>query len=89
MDWLSWRYSPVRRFTEAPPLVLVRHGRINGRNLRREHITVPELMAGLREHGIDKLVDVKVMRMEADGGVTVIRHEPDEDGRREPRAGLP
>lgn len=27
-DWASFRYPAVRRFTEAPPLVLVRRGRI-------------------------------------------------------------
>jgi uncharacterized membrane protein YcaP (DUF421 family) len=82
MDWLSWRYNTVRRFTEAPPLVLVRHGRIIGRNLRREFVTVPELMASLREHGIDKLADVKMARMEADGGITVIRNDQVDEGRR-------
>ena len=73
MDWLSFRYNAVRRFTEAPPLMLVRRGRILARNLRREYVTTPELMAALREHGIDKLEQVKMARMEADGGITVIR----------------
>ena len=73
VDWLAFRYNAVRRFAEAPPLVLVRRGNILGRNLRREYITVPELMASLREHGIDKLADVKIARMESDGSITVIR----------------
>jgi uncharacterized membrane protein YcaP (DUF421 family) len=72
-DWASYRYPAVRRFTEAPPLVLVRRGRIEWRNLRRENITVPELMANLREQGIDKLADVKMARMEPDGVISVIR----------------
>ncbi len=73
MDRLSFRYSRVRRFTEAPPLMLVRRGRILARNLRREYVSVPELMAALREHGVDKLEQVKMARMEADGRITVIR----------------
>lgn len=80
MDWLSFRYNSVRRFTEPPPLVLVRRGRILARNLRREYVTVPELMAGLREHGIDKLSQVKMARMEADGGITVIRERDGASG---------
>ena len=75
MDWLSFRSNTVRRFTEAPPLMLVRRGRILARNLRREYVTVPELMAALREHGIDKLGQVKMARMEADGGISVIREK--------------
>jgi uncharacterized membrane protein YcaP (DUF421 family) len=80
MDWLSFRYNAVRRLTEAPPLTLVRRGRIQARNLRREYVTIPELMAALREHGIDKLADVKMARMEADGGITVIRSDSGSGG---------
>ena len=73
LDWASYRSSRVRRFVEPPPVALVRHGRLIVRNLRREMVTVPELMASLRAHGIDKLADVKIARMEPDGGISVIR----------------
>lgn len=79
LDWASYRFSTVRRFVEPPPVVLVRHGRLMRRNLRSELITVPELMASLRTHGIDKLADVKMARMEPDGGISVIREKPADD----------
>ena len=79
MDWASFRYKLVRRFIEPPPVVLVRHGHLIRRNLRREYVTVPELMASLRSHGIDKLADVKMARMEPDGGISVIREAPASD----------
>jgi len=84
LDWASYRFNSVRRFV-APPVVLVRHGHLIPRNLRQELITVPELMASLRTHGIDKLADVKIARMEPDGGISVIR-EPrgDDDGNDSP-----
>lgn len=82
MDWASFRSARVRRFVEPPPVVLVRQGRLMQRNLRREFVTVPELMAALRSHGIDKLADVKIARMEPDGGISVIREarNRDDDG---------
>jgi uncharacterized membrane protein YcaP (DUF421 family) len=73
MDWASYRSNWVRRFVEPPPVVLVRRGHLIGRNLRRELVTIPELMASLRAQGIDKLADVKIARMEPDGGISVIR----------------
>ena len=73
LDWLSFHFTAVRRLTDPPPLVLVRRGRINARTLRREFITVPELMAGLREQGVEKLAQVKMARLETDGRMTVIR----------------
>ena len=77
VDWASFRWNAVRRLAEPPPLVLVRRGRIVARNLRREYVTVPELMAGLREQGVDKLADVKMARMEPDGSISVIRVQRD------------
>lgn len=75
LDWASYRSQVIRRIVTPPPLVLVRRGRIQWRNLRREHVSVPELMAHLREQGIDKLADVKMARMEAEGAISVIRSE--------------
>jgi uncharacterized membrane protein YcaP (DUF421 family) len=85
MDWASYRNAWVRRFAEPAPLVLVRRGRMVARNLRREYITVPELMACLREQGIDKLADVKMARMEPDGQISVIRRTPGPPSRGELR----
>jgi uncharacterized membrane protein YcaP (DUF421 family) len=73
MDWGSYHFETIRRFATPPPLVLVRNGRILLRNMRREFITTAELMTRLREHGIEKMVDVKVARMEADGDISIIR----------------
>jgi uncharacterized membrane protein YcaP (DUF421 family) len=91
MDWASWRFNAVRRFAEATPLVLVRRGRLVGRNLRAEHITVPELMAALRAQGVGKLAEVKIARMESDGTISVIRAPGADDaaGTTARRGGLP
>jgi uncharacterized membrane protein YcaP (DUF421 family) len=72
-DMASYRFRTVRRWVDPPPLVLVRRGRLQRRNMRREYISTPELMASLREQGIDKLADVKIARMEPDGQISVIR----------------
>jgi uncharacterized membrane protein YcaP (DUF421 family) len=85
MDWGAFRFSLVRRLAEPEPLVLVRRGRIIGRNLRREYISTPELMASLREQGIDKLADVKLARMEPDGRISVIRRARDDGTAQAPR----
>jgi uncharacterized membrane protein YcaP (DUF421 family) len=55
--------------------VLVRHGRIVRRNLRREHLSEDELSGKLRQHGIERLRDVKIALMESDGEISVIRYE--------------
>lgn len=79
MDWGSYRSRTIRKLLEPSPLVLVRQGRLVRANMRREFITAAELMASLREHGIDKLAQVKMARMEGDGTISVIRAEPPAD----------
>jgi len=75
LDRLAYHVPAVRRMLEARPLPLVRNGKLMRRNLRKEYITSDELMAKLRQHGIERLEDVKVATMESDGEITVIRHE--------------
>src|SRR5215208_826985 len=84
LDMTAYRFSRVRRLIEPKPLPLVRNGKLMRRNLRHELITVDELMAKLRENGIDELEQVEAVAMESDGEISVIRH--DDKGRRSPES---
>jgi uncharacterized membrane protein YcaP (DUF421 family) len=75
IDWASFHSPLIARFTTPPAIVLVRHGRIVHRNLRREHLSEDELKGKLRQHGIEQLQEVKVALMESDGEISVIRYE--------------
>jgi uncharacterized membrane protein YcaP (DUF421 family) len=76
LDFLAFRFLSVRRLLEPKPVALVRDGSLMRRNLRRELITIDELMSKLREHGIERLDDVKAASMESDGEISVIRRDP-------------
>ena len=75
LDMAAYRFPAIRRVLEAQPLPLVRNGKLLHRNLRREFITKDELMAKLREQGIDKLEDVKAATMESDGEISAIKRK--------------
>ena len=45
------------------------------RNMRKEMITVEELMSQLRQQGIEDLEDVKKCCLEGDGEISVIKIE--------------
>jgi uncharacterized membrane protein YcaP (DUF421 family) len=74
IDWASFHSPAVARFTTPPAIVLVKHGRVLQRNLRREHLSSEELESKLREQGVERLEDVKVAMMESDGAISVIRY---------------
>lgn len=75
LDWGAFRFEVVRRFAEPPPLTLVRDGRVIHRNLRREFISMDELMSQLRINGVDDLARVRRACMESDGQISVIKKE--------------
>lgn len=73
LDWLAYRSPMVHRFLNRPPLLLVKDGRLQRRNMREELITVDELQAQLREQGVNDFAEVKACRLEGDGKISVIR----------------
>ena len=73
LDWLGVHSKLVARLTEAPPILLVRHGRLVDRNLRRQLITREEVEAKMRGEGLESLDQVKAMYLEGDGGFSVIK----------------
>jgi uncharacterized membrane protein YcaP (DUF421 family) len=79
MDWVSFRFPATRRLLEPGPLVLVRSGRLLRRNMRREFVTTDEIMGQLRQHGIEKLSQVKLASMEPDGSISIIRADDGDD----------
>jgi uncharacterized membrane protein YcaP (DUF421 family) len=73
IDWANWRFPALRGWLEAPPLPLIRDGRVIYRNLRHEYVTEDELKAKLREHGIEDVRQVAKAYMESDGEVSVVK----------------
>ena len=87
IDCVAYRFPAVRRFLQPSGLALIHDGRILGRNLRRELITVDELLGKLREHGVDDVGEVRAAYMESDGQISVIKRKAaPEPGTRTPPA---
>jgi uncharacterized membrane protein YcaP (DUF421 family) len=72
IDWLAYRFAPLRRILEPRPLPLVRDGRILRANLRRELMSVEDLLAKLREHGVDDVAEVRTANLESDGEMSAV-----------------
>jgi uncharacterized membrane protein YcaP (DUF421 family) len=73
LDWGAFRFKAVNKFLEAPPLLLIHHGRVIRRNLRREFLTLEDLMSELRKQGFDGVDDVRACYMESDGQISVLK----------------
>ena len=87
LDWMSFHFPTIRRLVEPPPLALIRDGKLQRKAMRQELISSSELETKLREHGIEKLDDIKVAYLEDDGEISVLRRdgqEPEQRSRRSP-----
>jgi uncharacterized membrane protein YcaP (DUF421 family) len=71
IDWLDHRF-PALRINASGPLLLVRDGRMVRANMRREKVTMDELMRQLRQHGIEDIAAVKRAYVEGDGRISII-----------------
>lgn len=74
LDWLGFRYSVIGKFIHPPALLLVRDGHLLRRNMRKEFITMDELMSSLREQGVNDIALVKRAYIEGDGKISVVTH---------------
>lgn len=77
--FLGWLVT--RLFLRAPqleariigtPTILIHDGHIERKNLRREHVTLRELMQALREHDLPDPCDVRLAVLEVDGSINVV-----------------
>jgi uncharacterized membrane protein YcaP (DUF421 family) len=69
---LVFKYKPVGKFLEGDAVMLVYKGKVNMKNLEREKITMEELNASIREHGIKDISEVDLATLETDGNISVL-----------------
>lgn len=67
----------INRAVDTPPRLLVAHGQLCTQALERAGLTIGDVYALLREHGVSRLGDVAYLLYETKGAVTVVRHGED------------
>jgi uncharacterized membrane protein YcaP (DUF421 family) len=85
LDWLAYRYPRIHSILHPPPLLLVKDGRAQRRNLRSEMLTLADLKEQLREQGVAELAQVKRCYLEPDGHLSVIKQSGEDQSRTERR----
>jgi hypothetical protein len=73
LDWAAWKFPRLRPLLKAPPLLIVKDGRLIKPAMRREMISEEELMGQLREQEIEDLAEVRTARIEGDGRLSVLK----------------
>ena len=60
------------RLVEGTPTLLVKDGKVIRQNLRREGLEPEEIDMAIREHGMERVSEVRVAYLEPDGSISVV-----------------
>jgi uncharacterized membrane protein YcaP (DUF421 family) len=76
VSWVSYRSGRVRLVTAGESIILVEHGDVIERNLRRERLTRGDLEEEARRQQVSSLSDIRWAILERDGSISVIPKSP-------------
>ena len=90
LDWASYHWSWLDRLVQPPSVELIHHGAVLDEHLRQELVTRDDLLAQLRQQGLENPAEVRLAIMESDGRVSILtwddeRHQQPADRRRRER----
>lgn len=72
LKFLLYKSKRLSNFLQGNPILLIYKGEIQEHNLRRAEITLDELQAAVREHGVKDVQHVDLAMLEVDGNISII-----------------
>ncbi|MCI4406882.1 MAG: DUF421 domain-containing protein [Sulfuricurvum sp.] len=69
---VMFQNEKVKIFIESESIILVRDGVLMEAEMKKSEISTDEINEAIREHGIEKIEDVKLLILEVDGNISVI-----------------
>jgi uncharacterized membrane protein YcaP (DUF421 family) len=75
IDHLCFKYAWFSRLAQPQPATLVADGEVRRRALDQHEIPDEELLAHLRQHGIEKPQEARLCVLESDGKISVLRFD--------------
>jgi len=71
MSWLGIKSRRVRRFTCGTPIIIIRDGKLDQKQMKAIRFTVDDLLASLRGQGIFDISEVQFAVVETTGSLSV------------------
>ena len=72
---LLFRSSTLNEAVQGHPKLLIYHGKVVEKNLKETKISMEELEAAAREHGVPLIEDVDLAVLEVDGNISVLSND--------------
>ena len=72
LNWVLYRSKKVSELLQGKSIMLIYKGELQEHNLQSTEITNDEVMAAIREHGVDDISQVDLAILEVDGNISVV-----------------
>lgn len=73
IEWLTLKSTKIRTVLDGKPSILIRHGQIDIKELRKNHLNIHKLLLMIREWEIFSLAEVEYAIFETDGRLSVMK----------------
>ncbi len=72
---VMFKHESISKLIQGEPLMLVYQGEIKENALEKSGLTLDELHAAIREHGVEKVEKVDLAILEVDGNISVLSND--------------
>lgn len=80
LSWLQWRVPAVRPVVNGRPVLIFRDGRPVEQSMRRQRLSMADLLVAAREQGVRHTAQIEYAVLEADGRLSFFTYEDDDRG---------
>ena len=75
LSWTQWRFPRTRGLLTGRAALVVRDGRLEDANMRRQRLSVADLLVAAREQGIRRTSEIEYAVLEADGKISFFTYD--------------
>ncbi|MEV8193947.1 YetF domain-containing protein [Rhodococcus pyridinivorans] len=80
LSMINARFPRMRGITHGVPVVIVQDGEPDLQNLKRERLSLDDLMAAARQQGIRRFADIDLAVLETNGRISFFARTSAQDG---------
>ena len=74
---IIFKNPKIKSWVESDPEILIQDGVVDNVKMKEQEVSFDELEEAVREHGVEKIADVKLAVLEVDGNISVISMDKD------------
>lgn len=75
MSWITLKNRKIRNWFEGTPSIIIRNGKLNREEMRKQRYSLDDLMLQLREYQITDIGEIDYAVLETTGKLSIVKHE--------------